>query len=139
MQKRIFDRCAVVWWRMGVLVGLVFWVPAASGQTQQPGPQRPPPAEGLERLIGERGTLRSTGQLAVDFGLWLAALVGVGLVGYGFYDAIKQANEMEHQRRYGKAVMYIVGGAALSGIRVIWQWVAQAITGVEPATTELGF
>lgn len=51
---------------------------------------------------------------------------------YGGYNGIKQSGEMEQARKYGKAIMYTVGGAALSGIRFIWEWVAGAITGQAP-------
>ena len=135
--KRIGDGFAAAWWRLGLIAGLV-WAPALRAQQpEQPGPQQPP-TEGLERLIGDAGTIRSTGRLALDFGLWVATLLGCGLVVYGVYHAIKQSGENEQQRSYGKSIMYTLGGAALSGIKFIWLWVAKSITGESP-TENLGF
>lgn len=137
--KRIGNGFAAAWWRLGLIAGLLVWAPALRAQQpEQPGPPRPRPStEGLERLIGEAGTVRSTGRLALDFGLWVATLLGCGLVAYGVYHAIKQSGEMEQQRSYGKSIMYTLGGAALSGIKFIWTWIATSITGQGP-TEDLG-
>ena len=73
--ERIGNGFAAAWWRLGLIAGLLVRAPALRAQQpEQPGPQRPP-IEGLERLIGDSGTIRSTGRLALDFGLWVATSI----------------------------------------------------------------
>lgn len=113
---------SLAYWRLAVVAGLAL-------------SPRPLPAQDndLENLIGDDGTIRTTGRLVLDFGLWIATVIGCGMVIYGIYDGIKQSGGgMGQQKSYGKAVMFTIGGAALSGVRFIWEWVAQAITGESP-------
>ena len=119
------------YWHTAMVAGLALSPQVLLAQNPQPGPQ-PVQKNDIERLIGDQGTIRSTGRLALDFGLWVATAVGFGLVIYGVYNGIKQSGEMEQQRKYGKAIMYTVGGAGLSGIRYIWEWIAQSVTGTAP-------
>lgn len=113
-----------LYWRMALYAGLALTPQLALGQPVQGGD--------LDKLIGDEGTIRKTGRLVLDFGLWVATLIGVGMVIYGVYNGVKQSGEMEQSRKYGKAIMYGIGGAALSGIKFIWEWIAQSVTGGAP-------
>lgn len=123
-----------LYWRSALYAGLALTPQLVFAQNQQPGPQQPQRADDLSQLLGDQGTVRGTGRLILDFGLWAATLIGVGMVIYGLYNGIQQASSIEPQRRYGKAIMYTIGGAALSGIKFIWEWIAQSVTGAAPAS-----
>lgn len=70
---------------------LAMWAPAAWGDS-------PPQASPGPWML-------------LDTGLWVAVLLLAG-----FWHGIRQSNRMAQQRRYGRALLYALGGAVLGGL-----------------------
>ena len=77
---------------------------------EQPTVPRPARVDGIGRIIGQDGALRSSLRTVLDFVFFAAAMAGIILIAAGIWQIIKQMKQREEQREMGRA-LWMIGAA----------------------------